>query len=121
MSCKGEVILLTHEEQLLFGERIRKRRDDIGFTQEYVANKADISLRFYQEIEGGRKNVSVDTLIRLSNILSISIDYLLLGSLAYSLENPISKVLECLSPQQQADATQILRLYSKACQRQEQE
>ena len=52
---------MTHEEQLLFGERLRNRRDMLSFTQEHVAGEIDITLRFYQMIERGEKGVSLNT------------------------------------------------------------
>lgn len=108
---------MTHEELLLFGERLRNRRNQLAFTQEYVAEKIGISLRFYQMIERGEKSVSLDTLIRLSRALTISIDYLLFGTVA-SLEDPVTEIINRLSPRQRQDAAQILRLYAKACKKQ---
>lgn len=107
---------MTHEELLLFGERLHNRRSELSFTQEFVADKAGISLRFYQMIERGEKSVSLDTLIRLSGILTISVDYLLFGHLNGSPENPLTEALRSLSPQQCEDALKILQLYSRACQ-----
>ena len=92
---------MTHEELLLFGERLRNRRDVLG--------------RFYQMIERGEKGVSLDTLIQLSKSLTISIDYLLFGDAAYTFENPLTEILNGLSPQQKEDALRVLRLFSKAC------
>ena len=106
---------MTHDELLLFGERLHSRRKLLNFTQDFVSEKAGISLRFYQMIERGEKSVSLDTLIRLSDILTISVDYLLFGNLSYSLDNPLTEALGRLSPQQREDALKILQLYSKAC------
>ena len=106
---------VTHEELLLFGERLHGRRDSLGLTQEYVSGKVGISLRFYQMIERGEKSVSLDTLIRLSKVLTISIDYLLFGDLSYTLDNPLSDALNGLSPQRREDALKILQLFSRAC------
>lgn len=106
---------MTHEEQLLFGERLRNRRDTLGLTQEFVSSEAGISLRFYQMIERGEKSVSLDTLIRLSKVLTISIDFLLFGDLSYSLENPLAETLNRLSPQRRGDALKILQLFANAC------
>jgi len=106
---------LTHNELLLFGERLRSKRTSLGFTQEYVSEQAGITLRFYQMIERGEKSVSVDTLIKLSQTLKLSIDYLLFGNLPYSQENPITEILQELSPEQRGDALKILALYAKAC------
>lgn len=106
---------LTHNERLLFGERLRSKRNMLGFTQEYVSEQIDISLRFYQMIERGEKSVSLDTLIKLSQTLTISVDYLLFGDLLSSPGNPIAEILHRLSSEQRGDAVKILTLYAKAC------
>ena len=85
------------------------------FTQEFVAEQTGIGLRFYQMLERGEKNASLDTLIRLSRTLTISIDYLLFGDLSCTLENPLTDILSALSPQQREDALKILQLYANAC------
>lgn len=105
---------MTHEEQLLFGERLRNRRDTLGFTQENVAEKLNITPRFYQMIERGEKGVSLNRLILLSKVLEVSIDYLLLGDVSAP-KNPLVEILAGLSPQQREDALKILQLYSNAC------
>lgn len=106
---------MTREEQLLFGERLRNRRTALNLTQECVSDHVGISLRFYQMLERGEKSVSLDTLIRLSKELTLSIDYLLFGSLPHTLDNPLADILNSLSQQQREDALKILQLYSKAC------
>ena len=105
---------MTHEELLLFGERRRNRRNVLGFTQEFVSDKAGITLRFYQMLERGEKSVSLDTLISLSRALTISTDYLLFGDLSYNLESPLVEILNGLPQPQREDALKILQLYSKA-------
>ena len=105
---------MTHEELLLFGERLRNRRNVLGFTQEFVSDKAGITLRFYQMLERGEKSVSLDTLISLSRALTISTDYLLFGDLSYNLERPLVEILNGLPQPQREDALKILQLYSKA-------
>lgn len=106
---------MTRQQQLLFGERLRKRRKALHYTQEYVAEQVGITLRFYQTIERGEKSVSLDTLIALRKTLTISMDYLLLGELPSSCENPITEILSALTPSQREDAAKILALYASAC------
>lgn len=106
---------MTHDELLLFGERLRSRRISLGFTQEFIADKVGISLRFYQMIERGEKSLSVDTLMNLARVMSVSVDYLLFGDLSSSFENPIAEILHSLSLQQREDAAKILKLYANAC------
>ena len=98
---------MTRDEQLKFGERLRNRRDALGFTQEFVSEQIGITLRFYQLIVRGEKSVSADTLIRLGQTMSVSIDYLLFGDLAHLLMNPIAETLRSISPHQRTDAEQI--------------
>lgn len=66
-------------------------------------------------IERGEKSVSLDTLIKLSQTLMISIDYLLFGDLPGTSKNPIAEIIHSLSPEQRTDAEKILTLYAKAC------
>lgn len=70
---------MDHSYLLSFGERIQCERNHLGFTREYVAEKLNISLRFYQMIERGEKSVSLETLIGLGRVLNVSVDYLLFG------------------------------------------
>ena len=106
---------MTRDERLLFGERVRNRRDMLNLTQEYIAEKVGISIRFYQALERGEKGVSLNTLIGLSKALDFSIDYLLFGDLSYPLKNPMTDILNELSQQQRTDALTILQIYANAC------
>ena len=107
--------MLSREQSLLIGARLRARRDELGYTQENVAEKVDITLRYYQMIELGEKCASLEVLIRLCELLSVSMDYLLFGGLPADMENPISSIYSGLTPSQRDDATKILQLYAKAC------
>ena len=44
------------------GERIRKRRTELGWTQDVLAQKAGISKSFLSDLENGKRNVGADTL-----------------------------------------------------------
>ena len=110
---------LTHEELLLFGERLRKRRMALKMTQESVAEQIGVTLRWYQRIERGENTVSVDTLLNISRVLSVSIDYLMFGEFTNSLVNPyadiVAKITDGLSPSQRDNAINILQLFADSC------
>lgn len=106
---------MTHNELLLFGARVRESRNSASLTQEQIANKIGIGLRFYQMIERGEKSISLDTLVNLVKVLQVSIDYLLLGDIANHLVNPVIDIWGNLTSSQRDDATKILKLYYKAC------
>jgi transcriptional regulator with XRE-family HTH domain len=60
-------------------QRIRKAREDAGYTREQFAELVNVSVSYMAEVERGRCNVSVKTLIAICRCLGLSADYLLFG------------------------------------------
>ena len=74
-----------------FGQRLKKERKLRKLTQEQMAEKLDISLKHYGAVERGLTGLSTENLIYLSDILGLSLDYLLKGE--SSAENsPLNEV-----------------------------
>ena len=61
------------------GKRISERRKWMGLTQEQLAEQMDVSIQMISNLERGIKAIRIDNLIRLSQILHISTDYILTG------------------------------------------
>lgn len=61
------------------GQRIRKLRTSLDFSQMQFAESIDISVPFLSEIENGKKSMSQEILHRICSIHQISADYLLFG------------------------------------------
>jgi transcriptional regulator with XRE-family HTH domain len=61
------------------GERIRKRRLHLGYTQERLAEVARISKGFVSEVESGNRNISAENLLRVAYALGVTLDYLMKG------------------------------------------
>lgn len=61
----------------MFGKRLREMRMFHHYTQQQLADLLNIALRSYQKYEQGEREPSYNTLIRLADILDVSIDYLL--------------------------------------------
>lgn len=59
--------------------RIRKAREDAGYTREQVAELIDVSVSYLAEVERGRSGISVKTLIKYCNLFGLSADYILFG------------------------------------------
>lgn len=74
------------------GERIKKRRTELGWTQEQLAQKAGISKSFLSELENGKRSVSADNLLDIARVLNLSLDYLMTG------EEPDEKPAEVQIP-----------------------
>lgn len=53
------------------GERIRAQRKKLGFTQLQVAEAAFITERAYSDIERGKSNARLDSIINICNVLNV--------------------------------------------------
>lgn len=60
--------------------RIRKAREDMGYTREKFAEKLDVSVSYLAELERGRTGISVKMLTKVCNVLGLSADYVLFGA-----------------------------------------
>jgi transcriptional regulator with XRE-family HTH domain len=54
------------------GKNLNRLRMLAGLTQEKLAERADISLRYVQQLEAGQRNPSIATLVRLRKALACS-------------------------------------------------
>lgn len=59
-----------------FSERLKKLRKDTGLTQVDVAEKLGISQQAYASWERGMKKPTQDNLVKIAQILNVSVDYL---------------------------------------------
>ena len=60
--------------------RIRKAREDMGYTREKFAEKLDVSVSYLAELERGRTGISVKMLVKVCHVLGLSADYVLFGT-----------------------------------------
>lgn len=65
-------------DQKQLGASIRKYRDETGLSQQYIAEKLDISPQQYQKYEYGQTRLTVDRLLQISSILHVPVEQLLL-------------------------------------------
>lgn len=65
------------QELMELGSRIRRRRTELGLSQEELAERAGISANTVSRIEGGQMAMSVETFRKLVEILIVEADYLL--------------------------------------------
>lgn len=64
---------MTNDTKTLkvLGGRLRKARESIKLTQLEVADKADVSVNYYAQIERGEVNLSYEKLQRIAKVLNI--------------------------------------------------
>ena len=65
----------------LLGKNIRNRRKEKNFTLEQLAERLDVSTTFIGQIERAKGIPSLETLVKIANVLEISADSLLFGDL----------------------------------------
>ena len=101
-------------ERAAMGKRIREERLKKGYTQQEVAEKAEICVMYLSEIERGIKMPSLNSFIQILEALEVSADYILRGELnsgqAY-IYDEITQKLKNLTPAQRRTAADILDAY----------
>ena len=65
----------------LLGNQIRKYRKEKQYTLEQLAEKLDVSTTFIGQIERAKGIPSLETLVKIANVLEVSTDSLLFGDL----------------------------------------
>ena len=61
------------------GEAIRAARKEAGFSQEKLAEKADLSTVFISRIERGKESPTVDNLVKVARALGVRVRKLVAG------------------------------------------
>jgi transcriptional regulator with XRE-family HTH domain len=87
------------------GHRVRKQRTQRGWTQEALAERVNVSTSFVGHVERGTRKASLETLVAIANVLNVSLDYLLSGSMNNSVIGPMPK---SLNDQQRSALKEIL-------------
>ena len=96
------------------GSRIRDTRKHLKWTQEKLAERADIGVVYLGEIERGLKTPSVTIFAKIADALEVSADYLLRDELPTGKEyvyDDLTKKLEGLTPKQRKTVIDIVDAY----------
>lgn len=103
-------------DKATLGKRLRQARLKKGYTQQFLAEQADIGEVYLGEIERGLKMPSMNIFIKLIEALDISADYILrdeLTSGSVFILNEMTEKMNKLSPHQRKTAADILDGYIK--------
>ena len=63
------------------GDRLRRRRIDLGYTQEHLAELADVHPTYIGQVERGEKNVTIESLEKICCALNLPMDELFTTSI----------------------------------------
>lgn len=93
------------------GNRIRELRKERRYTQERLAEYADISVDFLSLVETGRSSMSAQNLGKIAAALSVTTDYLIFGTTPYK-ENPkINAMLSALPTEIQKQVEKMITVF----------
>ena len=92
------------------GTRIRLARRDAGLTQEKLAEKIGVSTVFVSQLESGTRAPGLETLVKLSQTLHVSLDLLVLGGApGGDAEACLAALVQGRSPRQRMLAVSLVR------------
>lgn len=67
------------DAQVLLGNRVRERRNELGLSQMALAERVGLHFTFISEVERGTRNLSLTSLLRLAQGLSVDPSELVKG------------------------------------------
>ena len=81
------------------GARVKKRRMELNLTQEKLAEKAELTETHIGAIERATSKCSIETLVRLAQVLELNVDYLLFGTTANNIDATFSNLNKIQAPE----------------------
>lgn len=96
---------------------LKQYRIKANYTQDELADKANISLNFLQDIEYGRSNVSMVTLVNLCNALKITPNDFLRNFLSKDLvtDENLSQQIKLLSEHEKNAIYTLIQYFNNNC------
>ncbi|MEL7624216.1 MAG: helix-turn-helix transcriptional regulator [Clostridiales bacterium] len=85
------------------GLRLAIARKESGYTSERLAQECDVSAVYIRQIESGKHQPSITTLVKLGNALHRSLDYFVQDSMEWNELNTLTGIAErckTLTPEQ---------------------
>jgi len=67
------VMSANQKHRRLLGEAVRSKRKDAGFSQEKLAERANLSTVFISRIERGIESPSLDNLVKIAKALGVRV------------------------------------------------
>ncbi len=57
-----------------FGETIKKRRKQMGYTQKYISEFTGFSISFLSDLENGKKTIELEKALIIANLLGLDVE-----------------------------------------------
>lgn len=92
------------------GERIVEGRNRLGISRERFAELIGVSTYFVGQIERGVRKMSYDTLLKISDYLHLSLDYLVKGEEIEQSGDELQQLINQCTPQEKALLLDVLKV-----------
>lgn len=89
------------------GNRLRMLRENAGWSQEEFAKQQNFSAPFICDLEKGRKNITLPTLLIMAEAFCVTPEYILFGTM--ELDSELKSVLSAFSTEEQDLIIAILK------------
>lgn len=101
------------KQQLIeIGNRLRQKRKELKLTREEFAELADLSVGFYGQLEVETSQMSIDTLVKISKSMHVSMEYIVFGEeLPKSDASAVINMLNHCTPTELKLAEKVLKLF----------
>ena len=83
--------------KVMLGKRIREERLKLHLTQESLAEDVNLTTAYIGQVERGERNITLENLVKVSNRLGVSIDYLLSDSLFVKTDTFLTNLSQLLN------------------------
>lgn len=97
-------------DYIVLGTRIRAQRQKLNLTQEKFAERVGISESFLGHIERGNRKLSLETLVKISQELNVSIDFLLLGTIQSPPDALLTEIISALNKVDKRQTKKLLNI-----------
>lgn len=57
--------------------RLKELREEHGYKQEFLANHLGVKQHAYSQYETGKRQIPIDSLIKLAKLYNVSVDFIL--------------------------------------------
>ena len=62
-----------------FGRRVRERRNELGLSQEALADRSELHWTYFGQVERGQVNISLHNILRIAEALEVDAGKLVAG------------------------------------------
>lgn len=110
-------VLMAERDELLegMGKRILAKRKQLGLSQEELAEKAGITIQMLSTAERGAKGMRPINLLKISEALNVSADYILTGNSTEVDHIKLSRKIEKLTSEQRIALENIIDNFISIC------